>query len=56
MITAIDGHVVGSTSAFISEIGNYSPGTLVRFTVKRDGQIKHISVKLGVRPATAPTG
>jgi putative serine protease PepD len=56
VITAIDGHAVASTSAFISMIGNYSPGTVVTFTLKRDGSIKQIQVKLGVRPATAPTG
>ena len=56
LITAIDGKGVASTNAFIAMIGNYSAGQTVTLTVKRSGQTKSIKVKLGVRPATAPTG
>ncbi len=56
LITAIGGTAVGSTEDFISKIGGYSPGTTVTLTVDRSGKTLHIKVKLGARPATAPTG
>jgi len=57
LITAIDGKPVTSTDQFIEMIDNYSPGQTVTFTIKRDGQVKQIKVKLGVRPAgTASAG
>jgi len=56
LITAIDGTSVSSTEDFISKIGGYSPGTTVTLTVDRSGKTLHIKVKLGTRPASAPTG
>jgi len=56
LITAIDGHQITSTDQFIATIDNYSPGQTVTLTIKRAGQTKQITVKLGVRPASSPTG
>ena len=56
LITAIDGKAVGSTDAFIATIDNYSPGQTVTLTLKRQGQVKKIQVKLGTRPAASPQG
>jgi putative serine protease PepD len=56
LITAIDGHQITSTDQFIATIDNYSPGQTVTLTVKRNGQLEQIKVKLGVRPAASPTG
>ena len=55
-ITAIDGKAVSSTDAFIATLDNYNPGQTVTLTVRRNGQTKHVSVKLGTRPADAPSG
>ena len=55
-ITAINGKSVATSDAFIATLDGYSPGQTVTLTITRNGQTKHISVKLGVRPATAPTG
>jgi putative serine protease PepD len=56
LITAIDGHQITSTDQFIATIDNYSPGQTVTLTITRSGQTKQITVKLGVRPASSPTG
>jgi len=56
LITAIDGHQITSTDRFIAMIDTYSPGQSVTLTIKRAGQTKQITVKLGVRPASSPTG
>jgi putative serine protease PepD len=56
LITAIDGHQITSTDQFIATIDTYSPGQTVTLTIKRSGQTKQITVKLGVRPTSSPTG
>jgi putative serine protease PepD len=56
LITAIDGHQITSTDQFIATIDTYSPGQTVTLTIKRSGQTEQIKVKLGVRPASSPTG
>ncbi|MFZ0089153.1 MAG: trypsin-like peptidase domain-containing protein [Solirubrobacteraceae bacterium] len=56
LITAIDGKLVTSTDQFIATIDNYSPGQTVTLTINRQGQTKHIQVKLGTRPAQTPNG
>ncbi|MGI8506730.1 MAG: S1C family serine protease [Solirubrobacteraceae bacterium] len=56
LITAIDGKAVSSTDQFIAMIDTDSPGQTVTMTVKRSGQTKSIKVKLGTRPASAPSG
>ena len=55
-ITAIDGKPVATTDAFIATLDDYSPGQTVTLTITRNGQTKHLSVKLAARPASAPTG
>ncbi len=56
VITAVNGKAITSTDQFIGTVDTYSPGTTVTVTVKRGGQSKDIKVKLGTRPAQAPTG
>ena len=56
LITAIDGKTVASTDAFIATIDTYGPGQTVTLTLKRQGQVKKIQVKLGTRPAASPQG
>jgi putative serine protease PepD len=56
LITAIDGKAVTSTDQFIAMVDNYSPGQTVTMTVKRAGKTQNITVKLGTRPASTPTG
>ena len=55
-ILDLDGKSVTTTDEFIAALGAYSPGQTVSLTIQRDGQTKKIQVKLGERPATAPTG
>jgi S1-C subfamily serine protease len=54
LITAINGKPVSSTDQFIATIDNYSPGQTVTLTIQRNGQTKHVQVKLGVRPNQTP--
>jgi putative serine protease PepD len=56
VVTAINGQSVTSTDQFIADIDNFSPGQTVKLTVRRAGQTKTFSVKLGVRPAQSPSG
>jgi S1-C subfamily serine protease len=56
VITAIDGKSISSTEAFISAINGYLPGQTITLTIDRDGQVKHITLTLGTRPATAASG
>jgi S1-C subfamily serine protease len=56
LITSVNGKAVSSTEQFIATVDQYQPGQSVTVTVKRGGQSKTISLKLGVRPAASPTG
>ncbi|MGA9859744.1 MAG: trypsin-like peptidase domain-containing protein [Solirubrobacteraceae bacterium] len=56
LITAIDSKAISSTDQFIATIDTYSPGQVVTFTVKRQGQSKQIKVTLGTRPNAPSTG
>ncbi len=56
LITAINGKAVSSTDQFIATIDNYAPGDTVTMVVERSGQTMSIKVKLGTRPASAPSG
>jgi putative serine protease PepD len=56
VVTAINGKTVGSTENFIATVDNYKPGTTIKLTVKRAGQVKQLSLTLGNRPATAGNG
>ena len=54
LITAVNGQKVTSTDAFIAKVSQDDPGQTITLTIKRDGQIKQIKVKLGTQPAKAP--
>ncbi|MFZ0386701.1 MAG: trypsin-like peptidase domain-containing protein [Solirubrobacteraceae bacterium] len=54
LITAVNGQKVTSTGAFIAKVSQDDPGQTITLTIKRDGQIKQIKVKLGTQPAKAP--
>ncbi len=56
VVTAINGKTITSTEQFIATIDSYTPGHSVTLTVKRSGQTKQISLKLGTRPASTPNG
>jgi putative serine protease PepD len=56
LITAINSTPVTSTDSFIATINNYAPGKTVTLTIKRSGQSKQVTVKLGDRPAQSATG
>jgi putative serine protease PepD len=56
LITAVNGKTIGTTEQFIASVDQYQPGQTVTMTVKRGGQSKTISLKLGVRPAASPSG
>jgi putative serine protease PepD len=56
LVTAIDGKTVSTTDQFIAVISNYQPGQTVTLTLQRGGKTLNIKVKLGVRPASSPTG
>ncbi len=55
LVTAMNGKTVISTEAFIAMVDNYAPGQTVTMTVRRGGQTKQITVRLGTRSQT-PTG
>ena len=55
VITAVNGKSVASVDQFVGTIASYLPGDTVRLTVKRDGQTKQFSVKLGAQPRNPQT-
>jgi S1-C subfamily serine protease len=55
LITKLDATSITGTDQLISDLAHYNPGQTVTLTVQRDGQTKQIKVKLGNRPAEAPT-
>jgi putative serine protease PepD len=56
LVTAIGGKPIGSTAQFIETVDTYSPGTKLTMTVQRGGKTLQVSVTLGTRPRSAPTG
>jgi putative serine protease PepD len=50
LITAVNGKPVHSVDQFVGTVATYAPGDTVTFTVKRGGETKHVSVKLGAQP------
>jgi putative serine protease PepD len=54
LITAVNGQTVTSTDAFIAKVSQDDPGQTITLTIKRNGEIKQIKVKLGTQPAKAP--
>jgi putative serine protease PepD len=55
VITAINGRKVTGDDSFVEIISNYKPGQTVTFTVKSGSKTSSVKVKLGNRPASAPT-
>jgi putative serine protease PepD len=55
LVTAVNGKPVHSVDQFVGTVATYAPGDTVTFTVKRGGQTKHISVKLGAQPKNPQT-
>jgi putative serine protease PepD len=56
VITAVNGKAITSTEGFIATVDNYAPGQTITATIKRGGQTKQLSLKLGTRPARAANG
>ena len=56
LIIAVNGQAITTTDQFIAGVDTYKPGQTVTMTVKRGGQILHIKVTLGTRPAATPSG
>jgi S1-C subfamily serine protease len=50
VITAVNGKTVHSVDQFVGTIATYAPGDTVTLSVKRAGQTKQFSVKLGAQP------
>jgi putative serine protease PepD len=56
LVTAIDGKTVSSTEQFIETVDTYNPGQTINLTIQRQGSTKHISLTLGTRPQSQPSG
>jgi putative serine protease PepD len=56
LVTQINGKPVTSTEAFIATVDQFAPGTKITLTVSRSGQTHTITLTLGTRPQTSPTG
>jgi S1-C subfamily serine protease len=52
VVTSFDGKPVTSADELTAVVSGAKPGETVTVTVKRDGATKHLSVKLGVQPAS----
>jgi putative serine protease PepD len=52
VITAFNGKPVTSADALTAEVSNATPGQTVQLTIRRHGATKHVSVTLGVQPAS----
>jgi putative serine protease PepD len=50
VVTAIDGHAIGSADALVSAVDSHKPGDQVTLKVRRGGSTTDIKVKLGTRP------
>jgi putative serine protease PepD len=52
VVTAFDGKPVASADSLTAAVSNGTPGERVKLTIKRHGATKHISVTLGLQPAS----
>jgi len=52
VVTAFDGKTVTSAEVLTADVSNARPGETVTVTVRRKGTTKHLSVTLGVQPAS----
>ncbi|HEY3576643.1 MAG TPA: trypsin-like peptidase domain-containing protein [Gaiellaceae bacterium] len=55
VITAFDGKAIASADDLTSAVTSAQPGDKVTLTVRSDGTSKHVTVELGVQPASAAT-
>jgi putative serine protease PepD len=53
VVTAIDGNAIRNADALTAAVFNGKPGEAITLTIQRGGATKHVSVTLGVRPASA---
>ena len=53
VITALDGKSIASADDLTSAVTNAQPGDKVTLTVRSGGTTKHVTVQLGVQPASA---
>ncbi len=56
LVTQINGKSITSTEQFIATVDQYAPGTKLTMTVSRGGQTHTVTLTLGTRPQTSPTG
>jgi putative serine protease PepD len=56
VVTAVNGKAITTTDQLIAQLDTYSPGTTIKMSIKRQGQGKNVTVKLGTRPAQAQNG
>jgi len=56
VVTAINGKAISSTQQFIETVDTYAPGQTITLTVKRGGSTSQMSLRLGTRPQTQPSG
>jgi putative serine protease PepD len=52
VITAFDGRAVTSADAITGDVSGAKPGETVTLTIRRGGATKHVSVTLGLQPAS----
>ncbi len=56
VITSVNGKTITTTEGFIATVDQYTPGQSVTMTIKRGGQTKTVTVTLGTRPSSSPSG
>jgi putative serine protease PepD len=56
VVTSVNGNAITTTDQLIAQLDTYSPGTTIKMSIKRQGQSKDVTVKLGARPAQAQNG
>jgi putative serine protease PepD len=56
VVTSVNGKAITTTDQLIAQLDTYSPGTTIKMSIKRQGQGKNVTVKLGTRPAQAQNG
>jgi putative serine protease PepD len=52
LVTALDGKSIASADSLTAAVSNGKPGETITLTIRRGGTTQHVSVTLGVRPAT----
>jgi putative serine protease PepD len=55
VITQIDGQKVDGSSGLVAAVAGHKPGDKLALTVSRSGETVHLTVTLGVQPASRPS-